>query len=294
MGASASGNSYLTTFKRCRRKFYWSNVRGLKPKGRAPALDIGTLVHEGLALLPYHGLDEAVDHMMNVYEGIPDHPEYSEGMAHAYDDDKVIDMAVVLLKGYKEAYATDPFTPLVEEHEFSLSLVNRAYTGKIDKIVRGPGDKLYVMEHKTTGLNPSAYLRTFYLDPQISGYYLGAVKALHSLNNGEGLAGVVVDLLTKPRMNKGGWGKHEYVRDVFTRSPAQLNDFILSTARVFDAIDQCAEEAAVIEDPKEAYYRCEHECFSFNRACAYLDLCRYGESPEIIEAEFTVEDPAKK
>jgi len=277
VGASPTGNSYLDSFKRCRRKFYYRHVRGLETKGRSIALDVGTLFHEGLALMVEKNQADTLQHMRDFW---------SNEMAEGYSDQEPLTLALYLVQSYMDVYDKDPFTSLVEEHEFSYLIDNKySYTGKCDRIVRGPEDRLYVMEHKTTGFAISMYMRNFYLAPQITGYYIGAVEAVKSMS-GEGISGIILNVCQKPRKNKRGYGSPQFGRELFTRTPEQVSEFLSSTAQVFQAIDECAVESA--EKGKEAYYRCEHECFSFNRACEYIELCRYGEDEHLIEATFNV------
>lgn len=278
MGATASGNSYLSIFKRCRRKFYFRHVRRLVGKDRSPALDIGTLCHTALQVLPHAGLDKALLAM---------ELQWKEEMEEDWEDNcQVLDLAVVLIKGYAQEYSNDPFTSIMDEFEFSFNISPYVYTGKIDRIVRGPDGNFYVMEHKTSGEVPSVHLRRFFNDPQITGYYIGAQQALKNLG-GAKLAGVIVDGLYKPRAKKDGSyppiTEKNFVREVFTRSVEQVEEFLSNTEEVFKQISQAAGSI-------EAYYKCEGACFDFFRPCEYLDLCKFGIDERVINAKFDIEE----
>lgn len=278
MGASPSGNSYLDSFKRCRRKFYYSHIMKLEPKGRALALDIGTLVHEGLAVLQSGGIAKADEKMLSVWA--KDMEEYWAPNEYG-DSHTAIDMAMNLVQAYDIEYTTDPFTALVDEFEFAFKLPSgHTYTGKTDRLVKDPGGRIFVMEHKTTGLAPSMYLRTFFLNPQITGYYIGAAEALPP---DMAISGVIVDLLVKPRKGKKGFSaltEKNFVRDIFVRTEEHVESFLANTSRIFTEIDKC-------EGKKERFYQCEHECFSFNKPCPFLDLCTYGDDEGLIQQNYT-------
>jgi len=278
MGASASGNSYLDVFKRCPRKFYYAHVLKLKPKGRALPLDTGTLVHEGLAVLGHHGIDAAEAQIKKVWkEEMEDY-----WAANEYGDQTTaLDVALLLVQGYAVEHATSPFIPLVDEFEFAFTLPSGAtYTGKLDRLVKGPEGRVYVMEHKTTALNPTQYFKSFFLNPQITGYYIGATEATpDSLP----ISGVIVDVLLKPRKKKaGGFSpltENNFAQELFTRTPMQIEEFITNTDQVFQEIERCGTT-------KSNFYRCENECYSFFKACPYLDLCMYGDDEHLMETSF--------
>lgn len=288
MGASASGNSYIGVFKACRRKFYLRHVRGLVGKRRSKNLDVGTLCHTALEVLPHVGLEKALHRMEN---------QWATEMVEGYDDDDPLILARLLINGYDECYRVDPFTSIISEFEFSFKIGPYIYTGKIDKIVQGADGAYYVMDHKTSGLAPSMHMRMYFNDPQLTGYYIGAREALKSIGVTSGLSGVIVDGLYKPRKNKGGYGTPQYVREIFMRDATQVSEFLTNTKEIFEQIKHCNGTQALVDksvasgEIYRGWTKNEGNCWSFMQPCSFMDLCRYGMDEKLIEIQFDIEVP---
>lgn len=284
MGASASGNSYIGVFKACHRKFYFRHVRGLVGKRRSKNLDVGTLCHTALEVLPHVGLEKALIKM---------DIQWTDEMVEGYDDDDPLFLARLLINGYDECYRVDPFTSVVDEFEFSFAIGPYTYTGKIDRIVQGQDGAYYVMDHKTSGLAPSTHMRMYFNDPQLTGYYIGAAEALKSIGVTSGLSGVIVDGLYKPRKNKGGYGTPQYVREIFMRDADQVTAFLENTEQIFNEIASCnaGQNLTTGLTPNRGWTKNEGNCWSFMQPCSFMDLCRYGMDEKLIEIQFDVEIP---
>jgi len=160
--------------------------KGYRPVKGAESLSFGTLVHECLAAY-FSGTQEKIP---GIIAKEPD--QYRQVIARE------------LVDGYMLRWPLDRSAVLAVEAEFTLPMVNprtSAYSrtwelaGKIDAIIQT--DKgVAVVEHKTTvediSVPESPYFLKLVIDPQITGYCLGAEKLGHKPTH------ILYDVIGKP------------------------------------------------------------------------------------------------
>lgn len=103
----------------------------------------------------------------------------------------------VLVRAYDARWGDEDWEILAIEVEFRYELVDYLIGGKIDAIIRDRKDgRIYVLEHKTTGLDASygsAYWEKLAIDTQVSIYTDGATML------GYEIAGCIYDVLKRPQ-----------------------------------------------------------------------------------------------
>lgn len=180
--------SRLRTAQTCLKKHYWLYILGLRPDREAPPLRIGRVFHRGLELAAQIGEADGILLALADYDAGPP-AEADEAQAHAWWVER--ETVGRLLTGHVWRWTEQDagMEVVATEEAFDIPLVNpetgrssRTWTvaGKRDKIVRLPGDRLAVLEYKTTSddIDPASdYWLRLRMDSQVSIYWLAAVDA---------------------------------------------------------------------------------------------------------------------
>lgn len=195
-------NSRLACFRRCPRKYEYRYVDQLTANDKAPALMLGSLVHESLA--EFYSLENN-DKDVNV----------RASMAMAMYDNKVAEAATEVLSAggdserfdkdsfmgrqmlkyyFEEVAPNDDFTPVASELKVEVRVPNPngkfswcTFIGYVDAIVERDG-RLYILEHKTAKTLDTKHLIT---DTQVTQY----IWALRQM--GYDVCGVYYNILRK-------------------------------------------------------------------------------------------------
>lgn len=311
-GGSQVGNSYVTLFENCPRKWFNSFyrpllneshelvARGLQPINTDVNLLGGRILHEGMAALYLSGCQDGedtgewdIDHAIDVLNMHADRaaPEYlDEDLAESNRN-----MCQVLLRTYYDEYGPDSAgrdypiirvahdqhgKPLVEM-DFKVQLSNEyIYTCRSDTIIYHNG-YLKTLEHKTSHpMFVKQKLGSVKWDAQISGEYY--VMQQHFPE--DALAGVMYNVLPKNRSANSKFGVAE--RETGTRTPAQLERWRLTTLDTLRRIDEAVERfeelmklgTASVEQAADYCFPLHgtrtSTCFAFNRDCEFSTLCQ--------------------
>jgi len=160
----------------------------------------------------------------------------------------------------------EPFSVVCVEHEHEMMIEDAPFTGRLDTVVQQPDGRLFVLEHKTSGINP-AYAHNFDLylvDHQITGYAVLAEALL-----GRQISGVIVDLMYKGSKKKGKpdeySGQPVAYRETFLRSDDQKADFRRQVVWMNRAIRHASTTGEWWCQPKS--------CHKY-RPCPYAMLCQ--------------------
>jgi len=264
----------LDTFLQCRRKYYWMMVRHLRSKTTAPALEFGQCIHSALAEYYRSNLNAGIAKWRETYKD-------REG-----EELRTVANGEKLLKGYAEVYRNEPFKILdiggkpAIEIGFVVPMGGVLYAGRIDALIEW-GRDLMVLEHKSTGRIDSNYFKQFNPNMQIDGYIYGAEAYA-----GKKCFGAVVNAIEVWKELKRPTEKSKKLEDHFARNPenrneAQLKDFASQVQLIVRDIEACEKSGE--------YYQNKHQCRSYNFDCPYKDLCMYGESERLIEANYKIE-----
>lgn len=271
MPATATGNSYLSVFQTCRKKWLWKFFLGLQPKELDKNLETGSAVHLGLEEWEKNRIPEvALDKARTYLESVNMNQEW--------------DITEACLKAYFFKFQNSPFQMVIPEFETSIQLGPWTYTMKIDGI--GILDKhFYILEHKTTGLGASVFFRKFQVDRQISGYILGAQQQCPDKE----IVGVFINGIFKPQRRKTGLTEAKVERELILRTSYQMEVFKADTIRIFEEIEE-AKALWTMTGDHSLFYQNTNACSDFNRTCEYLDLCKYGPTESLIQSLFFKEE----
>jgi len=183
-------NSRRGAFMTCPRKHQFAYEIAIRPTSDAPALRIGSCVHDALDIRKRGAtMTQAIAEALANY------------VQDDFDDPERI---AAMLTGYEWRWPDGAFKVLATERVMTMPLINPS-TGhasfnftvamKVDAIIELQDARVAVMEHKTCSedLSPeSDYWKRLRIDAQISTYMLGA------RHNGFDVQTVVYDVLRKP------------------------------------------------------------------------------------------------
>jgi hypothetical protein len=252
--------SRVQLFHNCHRKYYWWAVEGLEIDRPRWALDIGTSVHLGLALLGSgRPIDEAVKESRAKLESLMPKRTLPGDNEELEDNKNVVEK---LLRGYDEAYTGTVWTPIAQETKGAVEVgdgTNIILVFRTDKLATW-NSRLWIVDHKTAGKLDLRELQKYEMALQFSAYSYAVTKFTKQM-----VAGVIVDILVKTKVP-------QYHRDYKTRNEAELLEFEQEFVEVGKEILWRHERVKAGEDPKTVFYKNTDECFRYG-TCPYRELC---------------------
>ncbi len=213
----------------CARKYYYSMVRGIRPKELSVHLLFGSLIataHEHF--YKFRATGQSIDDALRevVREALVSSWDFEAGHAMIFDSPNKTRVTLIrTIVWYVEQFAVETEDGLQTYHlkdgkpavelsfalEFSDDIV---YCGHLDRVVT-MGDHLYVMDQKTTGGTiGSYYFNQFSPNNQMSGYAFAGQAVLHSP-----IRGVIIDA-AQITINYT-----RFERGIITRSKDQLEEW---------------------------------------------------------------------
>lgn len=305
---------------------------GFVPTGGARPFAIGSAVHAGLEAWyfptedsPFTRLTQGIHAARESWR--KDADEF-ENLREFEEEDLL--MVESLLTGYTERYPTETWSVVGKpEHEFSVPLdggpcvcthpahaeicevlvwsadeselqqctcaeyVPAPYTGKIDLLIEWQG-KVLVVEHKTSGFDPTSFLKTYHLSDQMTGYIWASKKHVKE-KYGLEVAGALLNGLGKGRIAKTkGTASHWYQRETFLRTSQDLARWQNMRCRIRNERARIVAEWHMIGRPGPAedsiFYMQTESCFNWNRKCAYLEACLYHGEQSVIDTFYRRRD----
>lgn len=265
----------LSTFLRCRKRYYWRFVKDLNSKAPQTAPEFGRCIHKALDVWFNTHDDKAAIEMFR-----------SSFVENPADEKRTLKVGEKLLSLYTEKYAHEGFKVLASEIEFTLPVgldfdesCEFVLIGRIDKIIEW--DKaIYVMDHKTTSRLGYEFFYKIKPNMQFDGY-IWAARQLGF----PACSGVVLDalLVAKGLVVPAQLAKLQPLgRDISTRTDEELNNYLRNACLIVDDIRKCYE-TGIWYDNTEA-------CCDFIE-CPYRRICK--EEPaiqgRIAEMDFKVE-----
>lgn len=247
-------------YEDCHRKFYWWGVVGLEPDRPRWALDIGTSVHLGLALLGSgKPIDEVVAESRDKLKSL-----MPRRMMPGDEEDLSANQEVVekLLRGYNETYSETTWTPIAQETKGTVEVGEntRVYlVFRTDKLATWM-QRLWIVDHKTAGKLDLRDLQKYEMALQFSAYQYAVTKFTK-----QEVAGIIVDILVKTKVP-------QYHRDMKTRSVKELLEFEKEFVEIGKEIQWRLTRVQNGEDAKTVFYKNTNECFRFG-TCPYRELC---------------------
>lgn len=295
--------SSINDFLSCRKMYEYRKIHGIYPAEKSRALSFGSVVHSGLeSVFKAIQLGEAIDKpaIINAVEVIGEGAELTA-------EDKV--KATCLLDKYIDKYAehdAEWFMVLSVEQQFTEPLTNPdtgklskmvALHGFIDGLVRDKNDgRLYILEHKTSGMVNDGYIDRILIDWQIAIYAHCLSKIMR-----EPVVGAIYDIIKKPaiRMSAGTAKKPAETAEQFReRCMENITDdnFIRHTVLFDDAIMAgfLKDIWAVASEMRtcKTYYKCTGNCLKFG-TCPYMALCRANGDIEQVKEQYIIKDSSE-
>lgn len=261
----------MSTFLRCRRRYYYRMVRHLTGKTEALAPLFGKWIHKALDIwFKEHDIDKAIQVFKNNYVG------------NDLDNKRTIPMGEKILKLYAEKYEHEGFKVLATEKQFSLPLPVAPQTnliGRIDKIIEWDGAVL-VLDHKTTSRLGYEFFYKIKPNMQFDGYIWAARQLGYPICNGILLDAILVakGLLVPAQMAK----LTPLARDVSYRTEEDLQAYLNNVKCIISDMQKCYTE--------DVWCQNTESCCDFVE-CPYRRICKEDESvrERIIEMDFKVD-----
>ena len=316
--------SALNTFRNCPRKYKNRYVDNLRPRERPEALSFGSVVHTAIEL--WYRSQDIESRLRDVLAYIDDAFEN-----RVVDTNLMVQwhLAIAMIRGYAQRYATEDFEVVEVEKEFVGEIRNPdtgrqsqtfRIAGKVDGIVRCH-DGLYLLEHKTASTVDASYLDKLWTDTQIAlyCYYLREL--------GYPIVGVIYNVLLKSRLKQGkGETQEEYevrhaelaaknksgkstakrqmpetddefqarLTEWYSRPEAFHREFIyLSEDRLAMLQDEVWEITQQYLDARRRgkWLLNTSNCFSYQRPCEYLAYCQSGFNPNVADNLYEIALP---
>jgi hypothetical protein len=298
MRMQRASNSRISLFKSCRRAYFLRYIEGLEPMKTASNLQIGRLVHEGIAgIYRYSFMGEPPQIEPILTEAVG--PEMFAKMGPEELDD--FWLAVSIVKHWHQGADPSLVNAVIFEGdrlaiEWSFEVPcghARRFIGIWDGIVRYDGE-WWVLEHKTTAGMDSKYLDKLLRDEQATGYVYAAAKLLDIP-----IAGILYNIIEKPRLRIKAKETHEEFRtrrDEWYEEGYHSDDtprfHIQRVYRTQDQLDEYeAQLADVMADMRRterdgAFYPSPASCAGSFYSCQFASLCPL-DTPEAREGLYT-------
>ena len=318
-GGTRVGNSYLTLFVSCPRKWYFQylypseDASGIVPIHTDGNLLKGSTFHEGLAAWLASGCRDGEDTGEYVLDrALEVAREHHDARLREWSDQSDATTAwqsmQEMLVRYHEWYGPggrkpdypdmqvmcDSKTgiPLIEQ-EVTIPLGGSYFfTCRVDAVVERFGYAC-ILEHKTSvGSYVHTRLSTIHTDSQ----FTGEVAALRHMLGNEAVSGVYCNVIIK---NRSANSKFDCaVREMTDRTVAETDRFKVKCENILNKIDYAVEgfhdaqakgvmtmeEAADVFFPE--YGMNTEYCHAYRRQCEYLSFCRGIQSPDVTLINF--------
>jgi hypothetical protein len=271
----------LGELKTCPRKYEYTIIRGLRPRGESVHLRFGIVFHSALETYDKvlalgadeeAALDEALAHAL---EKTWDRTEEYTGPWISDHSAKNRENLIRSVLWYLFHYSPDPANTIIlsngkpavelsfkmESGYKSLDGIDFILSGHLDRMVTY-ADDTFVMDRKTTGsgLTPY-YFSQFNPDNQMSLYSLAGRIIFETA-----VSGVIIDAA------KVMVGFTEFGRGITTRTKGQLDEFLENTYYWFDLAQRFAEQ--------NFWPMNEKSCGNYG-GCAFRGVC--SKDPEVRE-----------
>lgn len=266
----------LSTFLRCRKRYYWRIVRGLISKVPQTAPEFGKCIHKALDVwFQTHDKTKAIDQFKSIFVENPG------------DEKRTLRVGEKLLSLYFDKYDHEGFKILATELSFCLP-VNSTFNlmGRIDKIIEWDG-AIYVMDHKTTSRLGYEFFYKIKPNMQFDGYIWAARQLGYPKCSGILLDALLVakGLIVPAQLAR----LQPLARDVSSRTDEELERFIRNANLIVDDIHRCYETGI--------WYENTESCCDFIE-CPYRRICKEEKSiqEKITAMDYKVEiwDPRKE
>jgi len=265
-----------STFRGCKKKYYWRYIERLEPIVRLPSLITGAILHEGFDLF-FKGTSDikVLEHITGKFNEAISQQEASD------QEDLIIAKYIATGMWLHYPYKSEKFEMIASEEEFTIPMDNFEFVGRVDGRAF-VNSHWWVRELKTTGLSQRQFEGRCETSAQGTGYVYGMQKL------GFDVKGLLYDYIKKPLLRKGitesvdDFGRRivndykmrqklYYNRYYSYRSPIDLKNFE-------DDITALADDIIETTATKK-FYRNTDQCWNFGSCCPYASIC-FAEKPD--------------
>jgi len=198
--------SQMKTWKRCRQKWHYRYVEGLRPIERIPKIDLGEYGH---ALLQAYYKGEDLEQASQEYW---QHKTKDMFFEQVEEFKETREMAEKLVQRYIDRYEQeDNFAIYGVEEKVDANIPtpkgtrsHKRFNAVLDLIVEDDMGRIWLVDHKFTGRDLESYEEMLVLDEQANGYLWALCSLLGGPVNGIMFNLIRTKLPTKPRLLKNG------------------------------------------------------------------------------------------
>jgi len=247
--------SKASTWKNCRKSYYWAYDRHLSPKLMRPEVGLGSSIHKSLANFYSNESKDRTKHMLlgtydaDMYEGSQELEKFKGGLEQKDKDNfkKSLEKGRLWLDSYWNKYSTDESIPKAKvENQLEIQIGDITLVIIPDAIIEKQGE-IWTLEHKTG--NPD--IQQLLLEDAQSLYYIFGLRKL-----GYNAKGTIYNLISNPTRTSDG-----LIREETERTELEL-------AGIEDEIKQIVNEINTLPRYSNRGFSC--------RYCFYRELCRTG------------------
>lgn len=263
------GYSKLQLFEKCPKAYNFAHNMMLKSKKIAIAPTFGSVLHAGREawLKNNKSAPLATEAVVTTIQQFVD-----EGFEN-FEGEEITEFTkycVEAMYQYHLKYKDNKVEYIPEgiEIDFDLPFGGNRLTGRLDGVCIING-LVWVDEFKTTGLTAARYLQNMQMDGKCFAYVWAAREA-----GFKDVQGVHLDVLVK-KPRKSGF---EFVRDILPKTDEQILQWEKATLELMKRRNFCQASGYWPEQ--------YHSCSNMFGNCPYIDLCRFGATDQLINAQF--------
>lgn len=222
------------TFRRCRRLWDYTslNRQGLAPLVPSTALELGTLVHQALAMWLLDDKTALLDHfrtaalnennrIIDAYKNLVGTIPTEEEMQPFFDG---VELGMAMMQNYEKRWGEplpSGFKLVYPEQEVQVAIPGTPHylKSRLDGLVQDTNGKFYVLEHKTYGNRPNE------IDLEMNDQFLAYLWILKQIDLGP-IGGIAYDGMWKrAQPPKGSTLNDLFLRTTLYRNEAELEEF---------------------------------------------------------------------
>lgn len=249
----------LAAWRTCPQKFVYRYLMSLTEDRPSPALEFGKLMHRAVELLNTQSFEAAIEILCN------------ETTTHnlPLSGRRSLDHLFKLVRAYHENYFPDPIASELLEIKATAKLghtpqgIEVYYCGTIDGVL-DRGDKIDIIERKTTSWLGESFLNRMNPSAQATGYVYLAGKTIQKpidriIYDGISTAGYKDGILsTKAAL---------FMRAETSRSEEAIAEWRTGVLRDVDRLVEDVLSGTASRSEPDA-------CGLYNTTCPYINLCR--------------------
>lgn len=261
-GPSERGFHFVQDFRNCERYFKHFYLDDIEPLQKSPALLYGIAGHKGLETW-YTMLKEGKTIQQRVKGALKSFEQemYNVKEHYAYEDQWLTDLdkGKRTIQEYALVYSHETWKIHTVEQTLEKTLDSGdKLTGRIDLVVTSPQGINYIMDHKFTGWSVESFSRTLDASDQAAAY-----KMLWEAHYPDiPVKGTVFNILRNYK-NDIKFRQHSV-----HKTDEDVREFEQGIRETFEEMNN------KLADPYYSWPKNTDQCFKYNRACPFLDICK--------------------